>query len=69
MTNDTEQATLLLSEEELHMLFLALTGHIAGLHTMFGGDPERKDCAAVERYGKLRQRIDEAAEAAGMPIK
>ncbi len=64
-----KKAMLLLSEEEVQMLFLTLSGHIAGLHTMFGSDPERRDWAAIECYGKLRQRIDEVAAAAGMPIK
>jgi len=57
------EAPFLLTEEEIHMIFLALTGHIAGL---FGMEEEQRE--AIDRYQSLRTKIDSTAQQAGIVI-
>jgi len=59
-----KEATLLLTEEEIHMIFLALTGHIAGL---FGLKEEQRE--AIDRYQSLRTKIDTTAQQSGIVIR
>ncbi len=59
-----KEATLFLTEEEIHMIFLALIGHIAGL---FGMEEEQRE--AIDRYQSLRTKIDTTAQQSGIVIR
>ncbi len=59
-----KEAPFLLTEEEIHMIFLALTGHIAGLNVL-----KEEQREAIDRYQSLRTKIDTTAQQSGIVIR